>query len=63
MRFREKKRDEETSPGVNDAGFRHSSRHHDLESLLADHTIDPEAAAAVQDWLPSRRGNSGRDVT
>ena len=62
MRFRHKKRTEETSPVAKNAGFRHSSRHRDLESLLAEHTLDPEAAAAVQGWLPSRRGNSARDV-
>jgi hypothetical protein len=54
--------DEETPSVAKAAPFRHSSRHADLESLLADHILDPEAAAATAKWFPSRRGNSPRSA-
>jgi hypothetical protein len=56
---REVRRDKETAPVEDDARFEHSSRHADLESLLADHMVDPEAPTMAE-WLPSRRGNSPR---
>jgi hypothetical protein len=43
-----------------DARFDHSSRHADLKSLVEDHLLDAEHAAATAKWFPSRRGNSPR---
>jgi hypothetical protein len=56
---REARRHKKTAPVEEDAGFEHSSRHADLESLLAEHMVDPDAATMAE-WLPSRRGNSAR---
>jgi len=36
----------------------HSSRHTDLECLLADYLIGPEAAAGTANWVPARRSSS-----
>jgi hypothetical protein len=55
------RRTREDAPRAKDDGFQHSSRHVDLESLLAEHMLDPENAAATAEWLPSRRGNSAHE--
>jgi hypothetical protein len=55
---RRARRGKDTPPADEEKPFQHSSRHVDLESLLADHMLNHDAAATTADWLPSRRGNS-----
>jgi hypothetical protein len=60
MAFRSKPpRNEATPPARDDdATFRHSSRHTDLDSLLAEHTLRPHSAAVTTE---SFRGRARRE--
>jgi hypothetical protein len=56
------KDDDETTAAAKGAAFRHSSRHTDIEALLADHVLGAEDEPVTAKWFPSRRGNSPRSA-